>query len=200
MKIPSPVLAALAVILTLVVVDHCARRDERQKLDARQHDTRTDSTVARLQQSLRDTMMAFNRQRDSTGRVIRILLAKVKGASAQPPMVSPVGGELAGGASAAPTDLQDSLIVALTAGRAQDSLQMLIWRAVVVQRDSVIGALQTARDAWRAQAQRPRHVITDVGGGAIIGYGVAERNETVVLVGAGVILLPRALGVVRRLF
>lgn len=177
-KIPGVVLTALAVILALVLVDTCARRDERAKAEARAQDTRDDSTVSRLVHEAAVAEQRFRRERDSTGRVIANLRSRI----------APV------------TERRDSLIASLLSGRAQDSLQILFWKAHADTLRTVVASLRTARDSWRRAAEKPSYTVTDIGGGAIAGWGIAERNETAVLVGAGVVLVPRLLGAVRRLF
>lgn len=195
MRLAPGVLAALAVILALVVVDTCARRSERAKLEARMRDRRDDSTVARLAAELLESEKAFRRARDSTGRVIRGLQAKIASVPKLGTNVPNVGTnpELL-------PDSRDSLLAALTAGRTQDSLQILFWKAQVAARDSIIPRLQQARDSWRREASKPRHTVTDISGGFLLGVGLARESGVTAGVGGALILLPRALDALGRIF
>lgn len=151
MKIAPAVFSALAVILALVLVDTCARRDERHKLEARQRDTRDDSTVSRLIWEASRAESAFRRERDSTGREIRRLQQRLSGVTPAAPLVGPT---LVSAPTAPELALRDSLVDVLLAARTQDSLQILFWRAQVAQRDTVIRDLQASRNAWRGRSEK----------------------------------------------
>ena len=170
-KLAPSVLAALGVMLALVLVDTCARRDERHKAEARQRDTRDDSTISRLVYEAAVTGSRFQRERDSTSREIRRLQQRIAGLGPAPEARpdADVSGEQAAGYGAVPLLLRDSLIASLLSGRQQDSLQLLFWRAQVAQRDSLIPALQRARDAWRARSGRRWFCVA--GAGATMSLG-----------------------------
>lgn len=109
--------------------------------------------------------------------------------------------------TAALVAMQDSVIIALSDENRQLAEQVAIWQKLYASADSTRTLFRAAlhdaealRESWKREAQRPRYTLTDVGGGLIVGYGIGERNETAVLVGAGVVLVPRLLGAVGRLF
>ena len=184
MKLAPTVLAALAVILALVLVDHCARRDERHKAGLIAHDVVLDSVVrADKQRTTRDSLR-WERQRDSTSRVIANLRSRIAGgrpATPQPPITSGRDSVIRGTdeAASAPLLLRDSLIAAYEAGRQQDSLQILFWHAQTVARDSVIDQLQRSRNAWRSRSERRFACVAgpaaamSLSGRGVIGVGVA---------------------------
>lgn len=157
-------------------------------------DRRDDSTVSRLVYEARTAEARFLRARDSTGREIanqRKILDELN--VNRKPLTDTVyvQAALAG---------RDSLISDLTSALVQDSLQIAFWRAQVVARDSLIPRLTAARDAWRKSAERPRYVITDILGGAALGYALAKDNRVAAGVGGVLILLPRAADLIRRMF
>lgn len=164
-------LGALAFAVWLHFHDQAVRADAAQV----QHDVVLDSVIRARQISTRVDSLKLERQRDSTGRVIQNLQRRIREVRPTAPNAgnpSPgTGAAVASGASAsacagAPAQC-DTLIAALTAGRTQDSLQILFWRGAVAQRDSVITALQQARNTWRDQAQR--RFACGVGVGVTVG-------------------------------
>lgn len=87
----------------------------------------------------------------------------------------------------------------------RDSLTL--YRAMVVARDTLIQRLVYERDAYRRhmlafqkRAERPSYAISDIAGGAVIGWGAGQENETVVLVGAAIVAVPRLARLVGSLF
>lgn len=197
------VFGALALIVALVVVKECGYRQGEKEARAQQVDVSTDLAIKLLQREAADSQKAFAQRLDSTQNVIARLRSRIP--RAQPDTTGRVGESLSNdvqspsGCAGAPVQC-DSLIAAYEAGRQSDSLQLLFWQGAVSQRDSIIVSLQQARNQWRARSQQPRHTLTDIGGGAIAGWGLAENNEPAILAGLGLVVVPRLLGSIRGLF
>ena len=187
MKIPGAVISALLVVFALVLVNYCGERRGAAKAEARARDAGTDSTVRVLQAAARDSGLAIARVRDSTGREIRRL--QRRWAALQAPGAVTAPRDSSPPAVSAP-DVRDTLIVTLVDSRRADSLALVFWKAQVAQRDTVINALQASRNTYRARSEKS-YLLTDVGGGAIAGYGVAEKCSACVVAGAATIVLPR---------
>lgn len=103
------------------------------------------------------------------------------------------------------TAVRDSIIAAQDVVIAQQDSQLTIWKALATERGALLkdalserDQYRAQRDGWRREASKPSHTVTDIGGGAIAGYGLAEENETAVLVGAAVVVVPRVFEVVGR--
>jgi len=103
--------------------------------------------------------------------------------------------------------VRDTLIANSLSVIAQQDIQVSIYRAMVVDRDSLlvkrereIAALTTARDVWKRQAQQPSYTVTDIVGGAALGYGLAEENEIAVAVGVTAIVAPRVFRLIGKIF
>lgn len=186
MKLAPAVLAALAVIVALVVAKECGYREGAKQAEAAQRDAWLDSVAWAQRETADSAGRVFDRERDSTSRVIASLRSRI--AKGVIPTESPNqpstthGGAVARGASdsgcaGAPAQC-DSLIAAYEAGRQSDSLQLLFWKAQVVARDSLVTRLQQARDAWRKQAQRRLACV----GGASVAVGLNGQGA----VGPGV--------------
>lgn len=64
-----------------------------------------------------------------------------------------------------------------------------------------VSPLEASRDAWRREASKPRHTLTDLAGAALVGYGVARPRECTdcLLVGSGLIVGPRLIAALGRL-
>lgn len=182
MKIAPSVLAALAVIGAILLAGYCGERRGIASERARAGDRRDDSTVSRLAYEVAKGEQRFARERDSTGRVIRALQQRV--ASQTSPDTTVSGGTNSPAVARTPVvdsstlAVYDSLVAALTAGRAQDSLQILFWKSQVAQRDTVIQKLQASRDAWRGRSEKRFacvggvSVAVSLSGRAAVGPGI----------------------------
>lgn len=165
-KIPGVVLAALAIVIALIVVRECGYREGAKHALAAQRDKRDDSTVVALRNESVARAKAFDRERDSTNRVIAKLRSRVpkdtvlRIVSNTPDLRN------------TQLVLRDTLISALTAGRQQDSLQLVFWQAQVAQRDTVIAQLQASRNAWRQRSERRWFCV----GGATVAVGLNGRG------------------------
>lgn len=187
-----PVLYASAIVLLgMLYVRACwepsIRADERRRAE----DRGTDSIFRKLEQEAAESLKAFTRERDSTGRVIRALRARTAPQKPADNILAQLVEQIA---------VRDSLILAHEAGRQQDSLQLLFWRSAVAQRDSIIPRLQQARDSWRREASKPRHTVTDIAGGVLLGFGAARESEVLAATGGALILVPRVVDAIGRLF
>lgn len=179
MKLAPNVVVALAVIAALLLANYCGRRDGARLALAKQRDHRDDSTVSRLAFELSRAEHRLQRERDSTGREIRRLQQRITsgGARQHPGLLQNETGHsgISGPAgkpasSGGPTDVRDSLIASLVAGRSQDSLQILFWRAQTrIYSDSLVPALQKSRDAWRERSERRFACVGGVGISAGLG-------------------------------
>lgn len=195
-RIPQTSLAALAVLLALYVAYCSGNRNGARTALANQRDRRDDSTVAILRREVADSQKAFERQRDSTGRVIASLRSRIdtanqnreslksskpsaggadspkrRDASAQGPADGGSHGPPPGSCAGASAQC-DTLIASLLSGRQQDSLQLLFWKSQVAQRDSLIPKLQAARDDWKHRSERRWFCV----GGAGVTVGLNGRG------------------------
>lgn len=201
----------LAIIVALIVARECGRHEGRAEARQTAVDARNDSVAVVLRREAADSQKAFTARGDSLGREIR----RLKGKIAQGANLSSVGstaqrgsdsadvsvggvrprpdGKMAPEASCASAPAQcDTLIAALTAGRAQDSLQLLFWKAQVTSyRDTVVPALTRGREAWKAQAQKPRYTMTDVAGAGLVGWGLARDDGNTAKAGIFLLVVPR---------
>lgn len=191
MKLTPTVLAALVVILALVLVDHCAERRGEQKAEARARDAGTDTVIVERREAINDSTPIYRRRLALAQQENARLRAAVRPVDSLPDSVPVLRAQLAARNS---LQAQTDSVLAITEG------QRRFWEAQArTAYDSVIPALQLSRNAYRELAQRPSYLVTDVGGGAIAGWGLADRNPTVVAVGAGVVLVPRLYGAIRRI-
>jgi hypothetical protein len=159
-----------------------------------QQDQTDNKTIARLAAESFQRESTFRRERDSTARVIANLRSRVlpRDTIAIKDTNPVFYRQLA---------VRDSLIAALDARHVQDSLQILFYRGqAVAYRDSLAPALQRARDTWKKAAQQPRHTVTDIAGGVALGYGLAEDNPTAAGVGAALIVAPRVVHLLGKIF
>ena len=132
---------ALVIIVALVAVKECGYRQGRAEAEMESRDDSLDAVIRAGRQRLTADSLRFVRARDSTVRVIASLRSRVR--VVRDTVVDSVYFR----------EPVDSLIAAYEAGRQSDSIQLLFWQGVVSQRDSLIVALQTARNQWRAQKQ-----------------------------------------------
>lgn len=193
-QLPGVVVAALVVIVAMITVRECGYRDGAKNAVAAQRDLTDNKTIARMAAEQFATEAQHARDTATLRAELRTLRARMIPTAV---LVS----------QAAPNDtlvsqlaVRDSVIAGLDSALAISDGQARFWKSqAVAWRDTLGPRLVQARDAWRKQAERPRYTVTDIGGGAIAGWGLAQKNETAVLVGAGVILLPRVWGSVKRI-
>lgn len=169
MKLAHAAVGALVAILGFIVWLRFHDRAVRAEAQRVAHDGAVDSLVRVEQQRTHVDSLRFERQRDSTGRVIQNLqrrirevrptetrgqMAQAGGMGTNQPPVGPVASGASASACAGAPAQCDTLIASLLSGRQQDSLQLLFWKAQVSQRDSVISTLQASRNAWRSRSER----------------------------------------------
>ena len=182
-------LAVIGAILLAYVMGHCAGSNDTER---NAKDARANIVIARLAAEIFQQESTFAHQQDSTARVIiRLRNRRIPVDTLRLTVTDTVVLDQ--------LDVRDSIIVALDSAVEQAQRTALFWqRATVTYRDSVIPSLQRARDDWKRQASES-HMVTDLSGGALVGYGIAEKNEVVVVTGAGLVVLPRVFDGVRRL-
>lgn len=180
MKIAPWVYAAGILLLGMCYARACWEPSIRADERARALDRHDDSTVSRLVYEARTAETKLLRERDSTGREIRRLRARI--APRDSALVDRKGATTPDSADNSPNkdySVRDSLIGVLVAGRAQDSLQTLFWKAQTLARDSVISSLQASRNVWRSRSERRWFcvggptVAVGLSGSGVIGVGVS---------------------------
>ena len=158
MKPFRPVLYVLGALLVAALwLQWCHDPSVRHDAIAGHEDAATDARVDTLRKMLDSTVFSWMRERDSTGREIRRLKARIP--RAQPDTSGrngqggyPTAEQLPSGCAGAPASC-DSLIVVLEEGRRADSLTILFLRAAHATRDTLEDRLRASRDNWRRAAQ-----------------------------------------------
>lgn len=141
---------------------------------AAQHDVALDSVIALHRQATADSASRYE-QRLATLKARRIPVDTLRVVIHDTVVIQQIV-------------VRDSIIAA-------DSLEKLFWQSqTFAYRDTIVPQLVAARDAWRKQAKRPNHMLTDIAGAAIAGWGLAKDDGQIVKAGFGLVVLPRVWG------
>lgn len=143
----QPILTAVALILAMGFwITYCHDPQVRKAALQGQQDQTDNRTIARMAFESFAQESTFQRERDSTAKVIAKLRRRVI------PRDSILIHDTL--QVVFQLDARDSVIDALSAQHVQDSLHILFWRGqAIVYRDSLVPALVLARDNWKRQAQ-----------------------------------------------
>lgn len=203
-KLPRLVLTILGVLVALIVLRaywrHQGAADAKLNATDAAHVAHVDSLERwardrkRVEDSLRVRVADAESLRVRAGRRVTRLRVRVDTL------------RVAGDTAALVAGL-DSVISEIV--KENDSLreQVDIWKRLYASADSgrtvfhaALHESEALKESWKREAQRPRYTLTDIGGAALAGHGIADGNQTEALVGAAVVVVPRLLGAVRRLF